>query len=86
MRRVRGDSFSKLAKPLTFIGEESGVIRLVVPTRFMQNWIESQYGDRLLALWRGENPSIKEVSVVHVGRRETANSECRRRPSRKSPV
>lgn len=54
-------------KPLTFESVNDGVVRMSVPTRFMKNWIESQYGDRLEALWKGENPSIRSIVVGHAG-------------------
>jgi chromosomal replication initiator protein len=66
MRSEFGETaFQSWLKPLTFKGFQNGVVHLLVPTRFMQNWIESQYGDRLLELWRSENPSVTAIDVVH---------------------
>lgn len=66
MRSEFGETaFQSWLKPLTFKGFHNGVIHLLVPTRFMQNWIESQYGSRLLELWRSENPSVTGVDVAH---------------------
>lgn len=66
MRSEFGETaFQSWLKPLTFKGFHNGVIHLLVPTRFMQNWIESQYGDRLLELWRSENPSVTAIDVAH---------------------
>jgi chromosomal replication initiator protein len=50
-------------KPLTLDGLSGDTVTLTVPTRFMRNWIESQYGDRLLRLWAVENPAVRAVTV-----------------------
>lgn len=66
MRSEFGETaFQSWLKPLTFKGFHNGVVHLLVPTRFMQNWIESQYGSRLLELWRSENPSVTGIDVAH---------------------
>jgi chromosomal replication initiator protein len=39
-------------------------VRLSVPTRFLRNWIQSHYTDRLLTLWRSEQPEIRRIDLV----------------------
>jgi chromosomal replication initiator protein len=39
-------------------------VRLSVPTRFLRNWIQSHYLERLLALWRTEVPAYKKIDLV----------------------
>ncbi|MBX6321279.1 MAG: chromosomal replication initiator protein DnaA [Rhodospirillaceae bacterium] len=51
-------------KPLTLVGVRNGEVRLAVPTRFMRDWIESHYADRLRQLWKAENPAIGGVEIV----------------------
>jgi chromosomal replication initiator protein len=43
---------------------EDGEAVVAVPTRFLRTWIADHYADRLLALWRGENPAIARLSLV----------------------
>ena len=43
----------------------------------MQNWIETQYGGRLLELWRAENPSVTGMEIVHAGERDQTASSPR---------
>ena len=50
-------------KPLTLGEIRDAKLRLVVPTRFMRDWINSHYAERLKGLWTGENPSITEVEI-----------------------
>ena len=37
---------------------------VAVPTRFLRTWIAEHYADRLLTLWRGENPAITRLSLI----------------------
>jgi chromosomal replication initiator protein len=39
-------------------------VRLSVPTRFLRNWIQSHYLERLLALWRTEAHAIRKIDLV----------------------
>ena len=54
-------------KPLTLSGTSDEVVQLTVPTRFMRDWVEAQYGERLLSLWTSENSSIKNVDILLEG-------------------
>ena len=50
-------------KPLTLGEVRDGRLRLVVPTRFMRDWINGHYAERLHALWASENAGIAAVEV-----------------------
>jgi len=39
-------------------------VRLSVPTKFMRNWIENHYGDRIRTLVRGMVPSVTTVEMI----------------------
>src|SRR5688572_24686281 len=50
----------------TSIALESGAketLRLSVPTRFLRNWIQSHYGDRLLSLCREEFQDVRRIDL-----------------------
>ncbi|MDE1148864.1 MAG: chromosomal replication initiator protein DnaA [Azospirillaceae bacterium] len=51
-------------KPLTVEDFIGGQVRIVVPTRFMRDWIRTHYADRIRALWTGENPGVQSVEIV----------------------
>ena len=36
-----------------------------MPTSSSRDWIEKQYLDRILTLWRGENAKISDVKILH---------------------
>ncbi len=39
-------------------------ITLYLPTRFLRDWVRSQYGDRLGAMWNGEVTAIRRVELM----------------------
>ncbi|MFC7332407.1 chromosomal replication initiator protein DnaA [Rhodocista pekingensis] len=51
-------------KPLTVGDFDGGQVRIMVPTRFMRDWIRTHYADRIRALWSGENPGVQSVEIV----------------------
>ncbi len=58
------------------LGEvEADEITLLLPTRFLRDWVRSQYGDRLSALWHAEVPQIRRVEL------QLAAEEARDRPA-----
>ncbi len=51
-------------KPLTLRGISGGSARMVVPTDFMRDWVQTQYGQRLLDLWSDENRLVRTVEIT----------------------
>ncbi len=57
--------FSVLGSPgLIWRGRPRASCAFPVPTVFLKGWIKSHYGDRLLALWREEDESVRRVDVM----------------------
>ncbi len=69
--RVRGQlrqefgeaAFRSWLKPLTLAEAANGHVRISVPTRFLRDWIVLHYTERILALWRAENPEVRGIDV-----------------------
>jgi chromosomal replication initiator protein len=57
-------AFRSWLKPLTLVGAKDGIVRMAVPTRFMRDWVRSNYADRIFALWGDENDVISKVEIV----------------------
>ena len=57
-------AFNSWLKPLTFSEVAETRIRIAVPTRFMRDWIDSNYRERLIELWHTENTDISDVEVI----------------------
>lgn len=66
--RLRADvgdaAFNSWLKPLTLGDFKGGRLRVAVPTRFMRDWIEQNYADRLAELWSDENDAVDVVEVI----------------------
>jgi chromosomal replication initiator protein len=42
---------------------QMGVVRLSVPTRFLRNWIQSHYSERVLTKWQEEEPEVTRLEL-----------------------
>ena len=42
---------------------EKGAVRLSVPTRFLRNWIQSHYSEKVLSNWQAEDSSITRLEL-----------------------
>lgn len=66
-RRLRAelgeDVFASWFGRLELEAVAEGRARLTVPTRFLKSWIESHYLDRVLAVYRSENPEVEGIAV-----------------------
>jgi chromosomal replication initiator protein len=50
-------------RQMTLAGVDGDEISILLPTRFLCDWVRSRYGDRLNALWQAENPAIRRVHI-----------------------
>ncbi len=65
LRAEVGDAaFRSWLKPLTLVGAKNGVVRMSVPTRFMRDWVVSNYAERIQILWQDEGVGIERVEIV----------------------
>ena len=65
LRAEVGDAaFRSWLKPLTMMSIKQGVVRMAVPTRFMRDWVISNYAERIHSLWRDENEAVARVEIV----------------------
>ncbi|RMF08277.1 MAG: chromosomal replication initiator protein DnaA [Alphaproteobacteria bacterium] len=64
LRSEFGDAaYNSWLKPLSLQAVESGKVCMAVPTRFMRDWVQSHYMDRIRDLWQAENPKLREVEI-----------------------
>ncbi len=50
-------------RQMTLCGLDDDEVTVRLPTRFLRDWVRSHYGDRLNALWQGENPDVRRVDI-----------------------
>ncbi len=63
---------------------EHDEITLYLPTRFLRDWVRSQYGDRLGALWNAEIAVIRRVELTR-GARDAERGLATVAASRRAP-
>lgn len=65
MRKEFGEAiFRSWLKPLTLQAYYHGTMEVSVPTRFMRDWIQGHYSDRILELCMEKESTIKRLQIV----------------------
>tara|TARA_R110000868_G_scaffold19977_2_gene85201 strand:- start:2962 stop:4662 length:1701 start_codon:yes stop_codon:yes gene_type:complete len=57
-------TFNSWFKQIELIGLGDGRVILAVPTRFIRNWLQSHYVERLTTLWNDEDASLSRVEIL----------------------
>ena len=64
LRAEYGDAaFNSWLKPIGLGDIHDGQVTLTVPTRFMRDWVNNHYAERIRDLWKGERPNLRAVSI-----------------------
>jgi chromosomal replication initiator protein len=50
-------------RQMTLAGVEGEDAIILLPTRFLRDWVNSHYGDRLRLLWQAEEPSVRRIDI-----------------------
>jgi chromosomal replication initiator protein len=50
-------------RQMTLAGVEGDEAVVLLPTRFLRDWVRGHYGDRLRALWQAEAPRVRRVEI-----------------------
>ncbi|TVQ85508.1 MAG: chromosomal replication initiator protein DnaA [Micavibrio sp.] len=67
MRQEFGEAiFRSWLKPLVLQAYYHGTMEVSVPTRFMRDWIQNHYAERILEMCKTVNPEIKRIQIVVV--------------------
>lgn len=65
LRDEFGDAaFKSWLHPLALDAIEGGKVRILVPTRFLRDWVAAHYGERIHALWSQEEASVSGIDIV----------------------
>ncbi|MEJ8475090.1 chromosomal replication initiator protein DnaA [Roseibium algae] len=58
------DVFSSWFARVDLEEHNDGTVRLSVPTRFLKQWIQSNYNERLMGLWKGECDNVHKIELT----------------------
>src|SRR4051812_1507471 len=50
-------------RQMTLHGVDGEEAVILLPTRFLRDWVNSHYGDRLRALWQAEDGAVRRVEI-----------------------
>ena len=69
LRQDHGEhAYSNYLRKLTLLGADGDTIVVSAPSPFLRDRIDSNYGERIRALWVGDDPSVSDVRIVVVSR------------------
>ena len=57
-------AFRSWLKPLALLAARDGLVRMAVPTRFMRDWVQSNYATRIRELWAEEDGALAGIEIV----------------------
>jgi len=77
-------TFNSWFKQVDLMGMDEGRVMLAVPSRFVRNWIQSHFAERLSALWHEEDSACLRVEVLVASR--DAAIVSRREERKEAPV
>jgi chromosomal replication initiator protein len=50
-------------RQMTLAAVDGEEVVILLPTRFLRDWVRSHYGDRLRNLWQAEHPAVRRVDI-----------------------
>jgi chromosomal replication initiator protein len=59
-------------KQVSLFGIDGDEVTLILPTRFLRDWVAKEYQDLITSLWQAENPAIKRIELRAQPARTTA--------------
>jgi chromosomal replication initiator protein len=61
---VGDDVYSSWFARMDLEGLDDKTVRLSVPTRFLKNWIQSHYAERVLACWQAHDSNVGRIELI----------------------
>ena len=65
--RLQGDvgevEFRMWLRPMTLGGLDGDEVTLLLPTRFLRDWVRGHYADKLNELWQQEDKRVRRVDI-----------------------
>src|ERR1700733_1913311 len=59
-------------KQVALAGVDGDEVTVILPTRFLRDWVKKEYGDLITTLWQAENSDIRSVDIRAQPSRGTA--------------
>jgi chromosomal replication initiator protein len=73
LQREVGDvEYRTWLKQVSLLGLDGDELTLVLPTRFLRDWVSKEYGTLIAALWQSENAAVRRIDIRAMPGRGTA--------------
>jgi chromosomal replication initiator protein len=73
LQREVGDvEYRTWLKQVSLLGLDGDELTLVLPTLFLRDWVNKEYGTLIAALWQSENPAVRRIDIRAMPGRGTA--------------
>ncbi len=59
-------------KQVALSGLNGDEVTLILPTRFLRDWVAKEYGELIASIWQAENPQVKRIELRAQPARNTA--------------
>jgi chromosomal replication initiator protein len=50
-------------KQVALAGADGDEVTVILPTNFLRDWVNKEYGDLITSLWQAENPAVRRVEI-----------------------
>ncbi len=50
-------------RQMVWAGVDGDEVTVLLPTRFLRDWVRTHYGEKITSLWQRENPAIRRVDI-----------------------
>ncbi|WP_032112551.1 chromosomal replication initiator protein DnaA [Candidatus Paracaedibacter symbiosus] len=57
-------TFKNWFSPLVLVSYNEGLVQLGAATKFMRDWIVTNYGDKIRDLWQDVNPAVDTIEII----------------------
>lgn len=58
------NTFKSWIKPLALVNVQEGKAIMAAPTRFMSNWLMSNFADRIKGAWQRVNQNVTDIEII----------------------
>ncbi|MEK6217215.1 MAG: DnaA/Hda family protein, partial [Boseongicola sp.] len=64
LRSVGKNNYVNWIEPLEYSGFDDGVVKFLVPTQFMGNWVSRNFGEQILQQWKNAGIDVSRVKFA----------------------
>jgi len=64
LQQAVGDvEYQRWLKQVSLIGLDGDELTLLLPTKFLRDWVSKEYGALIAAVWQAQNPNVQRIDI-----------------------